>query len=197
MTIPNFAVIQACSSKPRRSIKTSCFRSMIGKWMVFFFNYDSTMSMVYLTTVPVLSLFMLQVEISFFVHYQRFYGVISTHVSLDRINRNHKALLNNMIKCPSTNPAGHRLCHCQLYRHQRYLSSSRSIYCRLEFSASMSLVRSSSCWLNSSVLSWLTSTFGRVICQCSSSSSRRTDLIISIWLTIALASKGMDVFSPV
>ncbi|MBM3567712.1 MAG: hypothetical protein FJX46_03045 [Alphaproteobacteria bacterium] len=65
--------------------------------MISFPDYDSAMFLAYLTIVPALAVFIVSIETDFFEHYQRFYKDIQGHANLDRIRRNHKALIQSLL----------------------------------------------------------------------------------------------------
>lgn len=66
-------------------------------YMVFFSNYDSASFLAYMTTIPTLSLFLLQVETSFFVHYKSFFSAVQNHASFGKIRELHSNIMVNML----------------------------------------------------------------------------------------------------
>jgi len=64
--------------------------------LVVYPNYDSTMFMAYLTTVPAMALFLFHAETRFFEQYMRFYRHIEQHVSLAKIEKNHQTIARSI-----------------------------------------------------------------------------------------------------
>lgn len=65
--------------------------------MIFYPHYDSAMFLAYTSILPALSMFVMHVETSFFVAYQRFYRDIDQHCTLDRMRRNHRSLVGTLL----------------------------------------------------------------------------------------------------
>ncbi|MDT8445675.1 MAG: exopolysaccharide Pel transporter PelG [bacterium] len=86
--------------------------SWVDKWIMWFApegdhsptglflypNYDSAMFLAYLSIVPSMAMFIMSVETSFFEAYLRFYRDIQNKAPLSQIRRNHKAILDSLIK---------------------------------------------------------------------------------------------------
>lgn len=61
--------------------------------MRFYPLYDSGMFLAYLTMLPAMALFILQIETGFFQRYQSFFSTIQGHATLGRIQEAHQALV--------------------------------------------------------------------------------------------------------
>lgn len=59
--------------------------------------YDSAMFLAYLTIVPGMTVFLVNVETRFFVDYARFYRDILEHATYDRIQDNHRSLITGLV----------------------------------------------------------------------------------------------------
>lgn len=82
----------------------------VDKWMMWFApeaikmnnglvvypNYDSTMFMAYLSTVPAMALFLFHAETHFFEQYARFYRHIEQKVSLAKIEKDHRNIVRSI-----------------------------------------------------------------------------------------------------
>lgn len=64
----------------------------------YFDNYDSAMFLSQLTIIPGMALFLLTVETGFFERCRTFYGDILNKVTYAQIEKNHKNLLENLLK---------------------------------------------------------------------------------------------------
>lgn len=71
---------------------------VISSGMVIYTTYDSAMFFAYLTTVPALTLFTVNIETRFFEHYQGFYRGIQNHVTWAGIERNHRLVIRALIE---------------------------------------------------------------------------------------------------
>lgn len=64
--------------------------------MISYPDYDSACFLAFLTIVPSLAIFLVRIETGFFERYQRFYEDIISHAPLQRIERNHAAIISNL-----------------------------------------------------------------------------------------------------
>ena len=64
----------------------------LGNGLVVYPNYDSTMFIAYLTTIPAMALFLFHTETRFFEQYMRFYHDIDDKQSLSRIEQDHQII---------------------------------------------------------------------------------------------------------
>lgn len=65
--------------------------------MVIYSPYDSAMFIAYLTIVPALTLFTVNIETRFFEHYQAFYRDIQRHATWAQIERNHRLIVSALL----------------------------------------------------------------------------------------------------
>lgn len=72
-------------------------REVVSGAMVVYTAYDSAMFVAYLTTLPALTLFTVNIETRFFEHYQGFYRDIQKHATYDQIARNHRAIIGALL----------------------------------------------------------------------------------------------------
>lgn len=68
-------------------------REVVSGAMVIYSAYDSAMFVAYLTILPALTLFTVNVETRFFERYQTFYRDIQSHATYDQIARNHRDIV--------------------------------------------------------------------------------------------------------
>ncbi|MBF5094087.1 hypothetical protein F1643_05890 [Azospirillum sp. INR13] len=68
-------------------------REIVSGAMAIYSAYDGAMFVAYLTTLPALTLFTVNIETRFFEHYQGFYRDIQKHATFDQIARNHRAII--------------------------------------------------------------------------------------------------------
>ena len=68
-------------------------RELVSGAMAIYSAYDGAMFIAYLTTLPALTLFTVNIETRFFEHYQAFYRDIQKHATFDQIARNHRAII--------------------------------------------------------------------------------------------------------
>ncbi|WP_448189939.1 exopolysaccharide Pel transporter PelG [Azospirillum sp. sgz301742] len=66
--------------------------------MVIYTAYDSAMFVAYLTIVPALTLFTVNIETRFFERYQAFYRDIQSHATYAQIARNHKLIIQALLE---------------------------------------------------------------------------------------------------
>jgi len=64
--------------------------------LVMYPHYDSAMFISYLTIVPVMSMFLIIQETSFFEHYLKYYRDIQEHANFEKIQYNHKKMMENI-----------------------------------------------------------------------------------------------------
>ena len=60
--------------------------------------YDGAMFLAYLSIVPAMSIFIVNIETGFYEQYQRFYRGIERHAVLSRIRADHAALIRNLLE---------------------------------------------------------------------------------------------------
>lgn len=73
-------------------------RETVSGAMVIYSAYDSAMFVAYLTILPALTLFTVNIETRFFEHYQGFYRDIQQHATYDQIARNHKSIVAALLE---------------------------------------------------------------------------------------------------
>ncbi|MBP2315773.1 exopolysaccharide Pel transporter PelG [Azospirillum soli] len=73
-------------------------RETVSGAMVIYSAYDSAMFVAYLTIVPALTLFTVNIETRFFERYQGFYRDIQSHATYDQIARNHKSIIAALLE---------------------------------------------------------------------------------------------------
>lgn len=73
-------------------------REIISGAMVIYTEYDSAMFVAYLTILPALTLFTVNIETRFFEHYQGFYRDIQQHATYDQIARNHRSIISALLE---------------------------------------------------------------------------------------------------
>lgn len=73
-------------------------REMVPSGLVTYPDYDSAMFLAYLTVVPSLAAFVLQIETSFFERYLAFYRDIQHHASYRRIARNQRDIVVTILR---------------------------------------------------------------------------------------------------
>lgn len=66
--------------------------------LVIYSAYDSAMFVAYLTAMPALTIFTVNIETRFFEHYQNFYRDIQNHATWRQIDRNHKAIMTALVE---------------------------------------------------------------------------------------------------
>ncbi|PJK28800.1 exopolysaccharide Pel transporter PelG [Minwuia thermotolerans] len=59
--------------------------------------YDGAMFLAYLTIVPAMAIFIVNIETRFFEHYQRFYRDIEHHANYHRIDSNHRNIIQALL----------------------------------------------------------------------------------------------------
>lgn len=72
-------------------------REAVSGAMVIYSAYDSAMFVAYLTIMPALTLFTVNVETRFFERYQGFYRDIQEHATYDQIARNHRGIIQALL----------------------------------------------------------------------------------------------------
>lgn len=72
-------------------------REIVSGAMVIYTDYDSAMFVAYLTILPALTLFTVNIETRFFEHYQGFYRDIQQHATYDQIARNHRSIIGALL----------------------------------------------------------------------------------------------------
>ncbi len=70
----------------------------VAEGMVIYSPYDSAMFMAYLTIVPALTLFTVNIETRFFERYQQFYRDIQRHATWAQITRNHRLIITALLE---------------------------------------------------------------------------------------------------
>lgn len=73
-------------------------REAVSGAMVIYSAYDSAMFVAYLTILPALTLFTVNIETRFFERYQGFYRDIQSHATYDQIARNHKSIVAALLE---------------------------------------------------------------------------------------------------
>lgn len=73
-------------------------REQIAGAMLIYSAYDSAMFVAYLSVMPALTIFTVNIETRFFEHYQNFYRDIQAHATWAQINRNHKLIITALIE---------------------------------------------------------------------------------------------------
>ncbi len=66
--------------------------------LISFPDYDSASFLAYLTIVPSMAIFVLNIETRFFEKYLRFYRDIARHATLDEIQENHREILRELVE---------------------------------------------------------------------------------------------------
>jgi uncharacterized membrane protein len=64
--------------------------------LVYFSNYDSAMFLAFVTTVPALTIFLVNMETRFFRNYLGFYRAIESQATLADINANHRSMTRDL-----------------------------------------------------------------------------------------------------
>ncbi|WP_417519545.1 exopolysaccharide Pel transporter PelG [Minwuia sp.] len=59
--------------------------------------YDGAMFLAYLTIIPAMAIFIVNIETRFFEHYQRFYRDIEHHANYARIENNHSNIIQSLL----------------------------------------------------------------------------------------------------
>ena len=73
-------------------------RSVLQNGMVSYPDYDSAMFLAYLTIVPAMASFVLNVETDFFEKYVAFYRDIQHHVNFGRIEQDHQSIIGSILR---------------------------------------------------------------------------------------------------
>jgi len=73
-------------------------REVISGAMVIYTAYDSAMFVAYLTIIPALTLFTVNIETRFFERYQAFYRDIQQHATYAQIARNHGLIIRALLE---------------------------------------------------------------------------------------------------
>lgn len=73
-------------------------REVISGALVIYSAYDSAMFVAYLSVMPALTIFTVNIETRFFEHYQNFYRDIQNHATWSQIARNHKAIIVALVE---------------------------------------------------------------------------------------------------
>lgn len=71
-------------------------REVLPSGMVSYPNYDGAMFLAYLTIVPAMAVFIVNLETRFFEDYQKFYRDIQSHAVLERIQKNHRNIIQTL-----------------------------------------------------------------------------------------------------
>lgn len=71
-------------------------REMLPSGMISYPNYDGAMFLAYLTIVPAMAVFIVNLETRFFEDYQKFYRDIQSHAVLERIQINHRNIIETL-----------------------------------------------------------------------------------------------------
>ncbi|GJL88923.1 MAG: pellicle/biofilm biosynthesis Wzx-like polysaccharide transporter PelG [Minwuia thermotolerans] len=72
-------------------------REVLESGFVSYPIYDGAMFLAYLTIVPAMAVFIVNIETRFFEHYQRFYRDIEHHANYERIEENHQNLIDALL----------------------------------------------------------------------------------------------------
>ncbi|HYD68406.1 exopolysaccharide Pel transporter PelG [Azospirillum sp.] len=73
-------------------------RETVSGAMVIYSAYDSAMFVAYLTIVPALTIFTVNIETRFFERYQAFYRDIQAHATYAQIARNHTSIIQALLE---------------------------------------------------------------------------------------------------
>ena len=73
-------------------------RSVLQNGMVSYPDYDSAMFLAYLTIVPAMASFVLNVETDFFEKYVAYYRDIQHHVNFGRIEQDHQSIIGSILR---------------------------------------------------------------------------------------------------
>jgi polysaccharide biosynthesis protein PelG len=73
-------------------------RRRLPNGMIIFPEYDIALFVAYLTIIPAMAMFLLKMETSFFEKFVTFYRGIQQHDSLRKIEKNHKAMMDNIME---------------------------------------------------------------------------------------------------
>jgi len=71
-------------------------RETLPSGMISYPNYDGAMFLAYLTIVPAMAVFIVNLETRFFETYQKFYRDIQSHAVLERIHENHRNIIETL-----------------------------------------------------------------------------------------------------
>jgi polysaccharide biosynthesis protein PelG len=71
-------------------------REELPSGMISYPNYDGAMFLAYLTIVPAMAVFIVNLETRFFEAYQKFYRDIQGHAVLERIHENHQTIVETL-----------------------------------------------------------------------------------------------------
>lgn len=71
-------------------------REQLPSGMISYPNYDGAMFLAYLTIVPAMAVFIVNLETRFFEAYQKFYRDIQGHAVLERIHENHRTIVDTL-----------------------------------------------------------------------------------------------------
>jgi uncharacterized membrane protein len=72
-------------------------REVLSNGFIYYGVYDGAMFLAFLSIVPSMAIFMLNLETRFYERYVQFYRDIENHVTLERIEQNHRTLLNELL----------------------------------------------------------------------------------------------------
>jgi len=72
-------------------------REELKSGFIFYGIYDSAMFLAYLSIIPSMAIFVLNVETRFYERYIRFYKDIEEHATLEQITQNHAGLLTELL----------------------------------------------------------------------------------------------------
>jgi polysaccharide biosynthesis protein PelG len=73
-------------------------REVVSGSLVIYSAYDSAMFVAYLSVMPALTIFTVNIETRFFEHYQNFYRDIQNHATWTQIDRNHKLIIRALVE---------------------------------------------------------------------------------------------------
>jgi polysaccharide biosynthesis protein PelG len=73
-------------------------REVVSGALVIYSAYDSAMFVAYLSVMPALTIFTVNIETRFFEHYQNFYRDIQNHATWTQIDRNHKLIIRALVE---------------------------------------------------------------------------------------------------
>ncbi len=86
-------------------------REVLESGFVSYPIYDGAMFLAYLTIVPAMAVFIVNIETRFFEHYQRFYSDIEHHANYARIEENHRNIIDSLLAA-SRNVVVLQFCLC-------------------------------------------------------------------------------------
>lgn len=73
-------------------------RQVLSNGFISYPYYDTSMFLAFLTVIPAMAIFFVNIETSFYEKYQFFYGEIRNHATYDQIENNQKDILNTLFE---------------------------------------------------------------------------------------------------